>query len=261
MILFSLGDVMRVVNSWNLLFAAKVFGGLGFSMTPDLPMADGPKGGIRKMAEVMRADCAQLGLRTSWASAGRLLTLCEKEGATYKEFSDLCSDEFFQRLADELSATPVFAVAPEYAPLLSTPNLFGNLVADVFPDGITDIEEAGKCIAFGRGTASVFHSMRVMELGLRKLAKELGVPYAPSWESYITQIQARITAKHKTKGVKWKRDQPYFTEILGNLVTVKIAWRNPTMHVRRTYSVEEASEVFNAVRGLMQRIAAHGTVV
>jgi hypothetical protein len=31
----------------------------------------------------------------------------------------------------------------------------------------------------------------MMECGLKGLARLLGIPYAPSWESYLRQIQAK----------------------------------------------------------------------
>jgi hypothetical protein len=94
-----------------------------------------------------------------------------------------------------------------------------------------------------------------MEVGLKALGKALGIPYAPSWESYIRQIADKIGEKHKAKGIKWKRDEPFFREILGDLQTIKIAWRNPTMHIVRHYNPNESEEVFRAVRGFMTLLA------
>lgn len=136
---------------------------------------------------------------------------------------------------------------------------FGLDVRDKFPSAIRDIEDGGKCLACGQGTACVFHMMRVMEVGLRSLARSLGIPYAPSWESYLSQIEKKISAKHKSKNVKWKRDEPYFRDILGDLQNVKIAWRNPTMHIVRHYTQDEAEDVFRMVRTFMTRLAPrHG---
>jgi hypothetical protein len=87
------------------------------------------------------------------------------------------------------------------------------------------------------------------------LAKALDIPYAPSWESYIKQIETKISEKHKHKGIKWKRDEPFFREVLGNLQTIKIAWRNPTMHIVRQYTPEEADDIFRAVRSFMRKIS------
>ncbi len=49
--------------------------------------------------------------------------------------------------------------------------------------------------------------------------------------------------------------KPTSGDIAGDLMTVKIAWRNPTMHIVRHYSAEEAEEVFRAVRTFMKRLA------
>ena len=94
-----------------------------------------------------------------------------------------------------------------------------------------------------------------MEAGLKIIAKPLGIPYAPSWESYIKQITTLVSEKHKKKGIKWKRDEPFFKRVLGDLEAIKIAWRNPTMHIVRTYTPQEADDVFKAVRTFMQELA------
>lgn len=86
------------------------------------------------------------------------------------------------------------------------------------------------------------------------LRDQLGIPYAPSWESYIKQIGDNIQQKYKHKGIKWKRDESFFKEILGDLEAIKIAWRNPTMHIVRKYGSEEAEQIFKAVRVFMQDI-------
>ena len=41
-----------------------------------------------------------------------------------------------------------------------------------------DIAEAGKCLGVGRPTASVFHLMRVMEIGVPRFGDVLGVKLA-----------------------------------------------------------------------------------
>jgi hypothetical protein len=70
---------------------------------------------------------------------------------------------------------------------------FGNAVWNAFPSAIDDSIEAGKCIALERYTAAVFHLMRVLEAGLKALAKALGAPRtgASAWE---TSRNARWTS-------------------------------------------------------------------
>jgi hypothetical protein len=44
-------------------------------------------------------------------------------------------------------------------------------------------------------------------------------------------------------------------DVSGDLLTVKQAFRNPTMHVDRKYGPEEAEEIYKAVRRFMERLA------
>ena len=160
------------------------------------------------------------------------------------------------RLRDELSLTTVLVIVSARQKYLYTSSaMFGHEVADKLPSAIPDIEDAGKCLACGQGTAAVFHSMRVMEASLKSFAMLLDIPYAPSWESYIKQIEAKINEKHKSKSIEWKRDEAFFRDILGNLQTIKISWRNPTMHIVRRYSEDEAEEIFIAVKSFVKRLA------
>ncbi len=93
-----------------------------------------------------------------------------------------------------------------------------------------------------------------MEAGLKALAKELGISYAPSWESYLTQIHNQIGQPRKSKSAKWKRDESFFRDLSGDFMTVKQAWRNPTMHIVRRHSTEEAEEIFRAVKRFMKHL-------
>ena len=100
--------------------------------------------------------------------------------------------------------------------------------------------------------------MRVMEVALKVIGRDLGIPYAPSWEAYIRQIDAKISEKHAQKAPAWKRKEPFYKEVLGDLVAVKVAWRNPTMHIVNEYGTDKATTIYNAVMALMQRLADKG---
>lgn len=167
--------------------------------------------------------------------------------------------ELRTRIFDELNEREFLYVVPARVRFYKEPMLMGKEVNDRFPKAIDDIEEAGKCLALGLGTACVMHTMRIMENGLSALANALGISYAPSWDSYLKQISDKIAEKHKNKTAKWKREQTFYRDLSGDLLTVKQAWRNPTMHIDRKYSAEEAEQIFNAAKSFMQRLAAHFT--
>jgi hypothetical protein len=133
---------------------------------------------------------------------------------------------------------------------------FGMVVFDRFPIAIDDVAEASRCLALERGTAAVFHLMRVMESGLRALGRELGIPYAPSWDSYITQLDNLLSGKkYDTLTSDQKAKRPFYQAVLGDLISIKSAWRNPTMHIVSSYDVPQATRIFEAVKGLMQHLA------
>lgn len=248
-----LTDLAWNAGMWRAA-AIAVPGSRTTELGPEDHMVDVP-GGLADQAET-------LGLATTVATL-RKMAEGRARKFTFGEVQEL-HEELHGRLRDELAARICFMIETGKAKFFAEPYLFNTedvKVSDQFPSAIYDIEEAGKCLALDRSTACVFHLMRVMEVGLQRLAKDLGIPYAPSWESYINQINTRIALKHKKKGIKWKRDESYFKEIAGDLLTVKVAWRNPTMHIVRTYTPEEAEQIFAAVRTLMQRIAARGATL
>lgn len=166
-------------------------------------------------------------------------------------------NELRGRLHDQLASRQFVHVKPLYVEFYQQNDLFGQIVNDCFPSAIDDIQDAGTALAVGLGTSCVMHLMRVAEVGLKALAKELDVPYSVSWEAYLTKIEKSISIKHSLKPAEWKKNEAFFRDFSGDLVTIKNAFRNPTMHVERTYSQQEAEQVFLAIKTLMQRMAAH----
>jgi hypothetical protein len=163
--------------------------------------------------------------------------------------------ELLRRFEDDLKSHKFFLVNQLDQGYYEDAEGFGPLVAATFPKSADDIEAAGKCLALRQGTATVFHLMRVMEDGFKPLAASLGIPYAPSWEGYIKQITAKIEAKHKTKSLLWKKNEPFYREVLGDLTALKVAFRNPTMHIVRKYDRDEAEEIYRMTKRYMNRLA------
>ena len=100
--------------------------------------------------------------------------------------------------------------------------------------------------------------MRVMEAGLKVFSKELGVPYAPSWESYLGQVKKIIGSDWNSKTTAEKDRLPFYKDIAGDLYSVKVAWRNPTMHIEKKYEPGEALQIHNCVKQFMIRLAEAG---
>lgn len=208
----------------------------------------GLAGDLMKSLEVLDARVTAIAVRN-------LLLLLNAKKLTYGSLGRMYKD-INSRLHDELSLVQIFVMDGSKAKYFEpgTP-LFGPEAADKFPLAIPDMEDAGKCLAFGQGTATVYHLMRVMEYGLRAIGAMLEIPYAPSWESYLIQIRKKAEEKRAAKTIDWKGLEPFFLLVEGDLTAVKLVWRNPTMHIQRRYSVQEAEEIFSAVRSFMMRIA------
>lgn len=118
-----------------------------------------------------------------------------------------------------------------------------------------DIEEAAKCLALGRYTAAVFHLQRVMEFGLKTLAAKLGKPFdRNSWDAHLKDIEKELEARYKAAGTRTP-DEEFYSEAAAQIGHVKVAWRNPTMHIDRTYIEEIARDIWNAVKAFMRHLS------
>lgn len=131
-------------------------------------------------------------------------------------------------------------VPPDRAKFYSVQSLFGQAVSARFPMCAYDIEEAGNCYAAGRATACAFHLMRVMELALQRFGTALGIALTneKNWQNILDQINKAI----RTLPPRDARTIA-LTQAAANLYNVKIAWRNPTMHPKSTYTMEEARDL------------------
>ncbi len=222
---------------------------------PEKVVADEVADHITALANDLLKSLQILDAKVTAIAVKNLLMMLGSKKLTYGALGRIYSD-INSRLQDELSLVQVFVMDTGKARYFSPSSpLFGQEVADKFPHAIPDIEDAGKCLALGQGTATVYHLMRVMEHGLRAIGLMLGIEYAPSWEAYLKQIRKNFDMPRADKEDWWKKAEPFFREVEGDLTSVKIVWRNPTMHIHRRFSPQEAEEIFSAVKAFMTRIA------
>jgi hypothetical protein len=138
--------------------------------------------------------------------------------------------------------------------------LFGKRFQESFISGAFELDEAAKCLALGRPTASVFHLMRMMEIGVRAVARCLGIPDPlpadRSWGPVLKKVREGIDAKWPTVAARSSGDGELFDALYASLDAVKNPWRNPTMHPANKYTDDEAEHIFVAVRGFMMKLAS-----
>ncbi len=175
---------------------------------------------------------------------------------TYKALGEAYA-QIGLRLRDELANAEILSIDSSRKGLFkAVDGPFGSIVGDVFPDAASDVSEAGKCLALGRGTAAVFHLMRAMECGVKSMSVHLGIENTDrEWGKLLSDTAAKIESMPKGD----KRDS--WSETHTHLYHVKQAWRNSTMHPKKTYTIEEADSVYAAVRSFMKNLARQvGTV-
>lgn len=164
---------------------------------------------------------------------------------------DLAGD-LARRIHDELELRYFLALSPSERDLYEQKlSLFGDKVEFILSPASEDISEAGKCLALGRYTATVFHLMRAMEIAVKSLGVKLNVTVIDKdnidleWGKILANLSTPIQAMPKGEEKEaWSAAQSF-------LVYVKIAWRNPTMHPKQTYTEEEAKSIFSAVRAFI----------
>ena len=170
-----------------------------------------------------------------------------RAGEIYRVFSAEIQQQQFVRLLPERR---------KYLPDVT--DGFGESVRNSFPNAAFDIEEAGYCLAVQRDTASVLHTMRILEFGLQKLAARFDVDFdRKNWNTMIDQIEAKIReiSTNHTKPPNWKDEEEQFARVGKEFRYVKDAWRNHAMHARSKYTPEEAMTIYGHARELMIEVA------
>ena len=162
------------------------------------------------------------------------------------------------RVMDELRNHFYFPVTAANAQLYENPMPYGETVYEAFPSARDDLVDAARCLIFSQPTAAAFHLMRVLEVALKCFAKKLKIDYGSSWDAYFRAIEGKLNRPYKDKTRPELKAEPEQRAILGDLMAVKLAWRNPTMHIERRYADHEALQVFVTASMLLERMANAG---
>ncbi|SRR6266566_618215 len=218
------------------------------------------RGSLRTNVKAIEAEAIKVQLRGSYDAIQLILQSLDQ---SYYPKSELARDatDLHGRLVSDLRYTTCFALWGKTEELYRAQTLFGELVATQFPSAATDIVEAGKCLAFDRATACVFHLMRVMEVGLRVLAGSLNDPRLdpkinPTWHNILKKGDEELQKPVAQRTPEWAAHDQFFSEAQAYLRAVQFAWRNPTMHVDIHYDPEKAGDVMQAVKAFMRHLAS-----
>lgn len=161
------------------------------------------------------------------------------------------------RFKDEVGATKLYAICGRDIDLLSPASvLLGEAVMTAYPSIQYDCEEAAKCLCMDRPTASVFHVMRMLEIGLKALHRYLALSEVEgaanrNWHFMLTSIKGAIAEKYL--GISTEKHG--LERILQSLEAVKNPWRNATMHVDQVYTETEAHYIYQFAKAFFENMA------
>jgi hypothetical protein len=169
-------------------------------------------------------------------------------------------DAIGEAIENNLNSRKFMYIPVDQASYWNNLKMFGEHFVLAFPEKATmEMLEAGKCLAAARGTACVFHCMRVAEYGLRKLAQKLNVTISDKnkkcpleygdWNKVITEIRGAITETRKLpNGPRKEAKLQFYSNAADHCEYMKDIWRNEVMHARRFYNEAETKAVVNRVR-------------
>ena len=145
----------------------------------------------------------------------------------------------YGQIKEDLQRLGVFQLTAEEVPYYLG-YFFESKLQTAFGDAQRDMVDAGKCFAVNQYTATVFHLMRVIEVGLREFAKysKVTVPTNASWGAWL----------------KACRDAKADADVVARLHTIKDGWRNKSMHVGAHYGRDRAEELLMATRSFMRGV-------
>lgn len=162
-------------------------------------------------------------------------------------------EDLVQNIQSELKAQLFLVVPAERKKWFKDGDapLFGQQVADAFPESSIELAEAGRCFALARWTACVFHVMRGLELALHKWAAQLGASQfkaieLENWKNILDAAQRKIDQlQQQPKSPEKDATLAYYSETRAHFLSIKDAWRNHVAHARERYDEQRALAILN----------------
>lgn len=219
-------------------------GGIRYSITPE------QRALFLTSLRNIQAECEGLNLKVSLHAVHEAIVTFERSNF----FGDLGSgtEQLRNTIEWEMRSELFFHLPSKQTDFYDKKELFGVEVNAKFPSIQYDMVEAGNCFAMGRGTACVFHLMRVMETGVQAFGTKLGVTLAneKNWQNILDEINREIKKLPPKDAATVAMSQA-----AANLYAVKLAWRNEVMHPNDTYTLEEAENLIRQVKLFMEQLA------
>jgi len=201
----------------------------------------------------------EFNLRVTNSATGELKQFVEKIRKTPQDYN-LSREEVIELkdiiknlhpvLMAEANVTNAFILSDKRIDLAklmdNVPALFAKNSFDKMPDiAKFDFKEAGKCIALERPTAAAFHLLRGTESVLR----------------YYYECTVK---RNRIKNLNWglitdslrNQKKPPAATLLNNLDNIRSNFRNPTQHPEKTYTLDDAQDLFGLCEDVVNRMVS-----
>ena len=167
--------------------------------------------------------------------------------------------ELEKNLIEELATYLFFVVPPSCKWIYLDPQKwFSESIIIEFPEADRDIRDACQCFALAQWTAAVFHSMRILEIGLRSLASDLGLTNLDdeNWKNILDLIEKEVRKiEAEPKSADKIARAKFYSEACIQFRYFKDAWRNHVSHGKQSYDEQDALAVLTHVRDFMRHLA------
>jgi hypothetical protein len=166
-------------------------------------------------------------------------------------------ETIYATMKAELGSVSLKAIPREKAKYCDPKWLTTSIMFVKFPDTVDEFQKAGRCFAYGENTACVFHLMRVADFYFRRVADSLKISYdARNWHGIGKKIADEMEKKYRTKTDEWKKNEPFYAEILTDLQAIGIGHRNPTLHeLEKKYEEREAEYMLTVIKSFAKHVA------
>jgi hypothetical protein len=166
-------------------------------------------------------------------------------------------ESIYKTLTAELNAVMLRVIPKEKTKYCDPKWLADSILYAKFPDTIEEFQKAGRCYAYGENTACVFHLMRVCDFCLRKVADSLNVSYdARNWHGIADKISKTMEQKYQLKKDEWKKQEPFYAEILTDIQAIGRGHRNAALHeLEQKYDEREALYMLTVIESFARRCA------
>jgi hypothetical protein len=212
--------------------------------------------GLEVNLPLVKSLCEEIGLQVSAKHAQELIFKNE-QGDIHEHDIEGLSDNI-QR---ELSCRFYVGISEDRKEAFCKSLKGWETVLNKFPSATEDIEEMNKCYALCRYSASVFHSLLVMEHGLVALGKYISVTDPKEgWDASCRRLDSIVKAGRNS--IAPGLDFEFLEQVNASIQAIKQAWRNKVNHatgkpivMHGGFAPYVSEETIAATRSFMRRLA------